>query len=278
MSDPLSAALATLRHRFGPQALHRGDQAERSTAWPTGVPVIDTTLTPGGLPRGRLTVLAASARGPSGRLTLLQSLASVASRSCDVGYVDLHDTLDPGFLADLGADLDACLVLSPGRPNWERGLVMARALVVAGTPWIGIALGDDRPNPRLWEHALVALVEAVGKRTTVCVVATPSPIPAPLAYASSLTLTCAAAGWQMAHGDVAGLRVLLAAEKSRVGAPGAEANLLLRYPRPYAVAEVIGLPTVVTPRLQIPTGTAAAAGELPTRELPSIPAVAAAPG
>jgi recA bacterial DNA recombination protein len=250
MTDSLAAALTTLRRRYGPQALRRGEQADPAAFWPTGVPVIDATLTPGGLPRGRVSVLAASTSGPSGRLTLLQSLAAAASRSCDIGYIDLLDTLDPGFLADLGADLDACLVISPGRLHWERGLVMARALVVAGTPWIGIALSDGRPPPRLWSHALVALAEAIGKRATVCVVAAPAPLAAPLAYASSLTLGCASAGWHLAHGDVAGLRLRLTTIKSKVGAPGAETSLLLRYPRPYATAEVVGLPRVLVPPRQ----------------------------
>jgi len=249
--------------------LHRGEPAERAAVWPTGVPVIDSVLSAGGLPRGRVTVLSAPSPGPSGRLTLLQSLAAVASRSCDIGYVDLLDTVDPGFLADLGADLDACLVLSPGRRQWERGLVMARALVVAGTPWIGIALGDDQPPPRLWEHSLAALVEAAGKRRSVCLIAAPAPLAAPLAYASSLTLRCAAAGWHLSHGDVAGLRVHLTTAKSRVSVPGAAASVLLRYPRPYATAEVVGLPTVVRPRLQAAAGTAA--------EFEQIAAMAATP-
>jgi len=195
-------------------------------------------------------MLAAARTGPSGRLTLLQSLAAVASRACDVGYVDLAGSMDPGFLADLGADLSACLVATPGPDRWERGLVTARALVVAGMPWMGIALGRERPAPRLWEHALAALAEALSKRGTVCVIAAPVPLAAPLAHASSLTLTCAAAGWQRAHGDVSGLRVLLTAAKSKVSAPGAEATILLRYPRPYSAAEVVGLPTVITPQLR----------------------------
>jgi hypothetical protein len=271
MTDSLAAALTTLRRRFGPQALQRGEPAEVASVWPTGVPVIDSALAPGGLPRGRVTVLAASGRGPSGRLTLLQSLAAVASHSCDIGYVDLLDTLDPGFLADLGADLDACLVLSPGRGQWERGLVMARALVVAGTPWIAVALGDAAPAPRLWERALIALAEAAGKRSTVCVLAAPAPLALPLAYASSLTLSCASAGWQRAHGDVAGLRVRLRTTKSKLSAPGAEAGLLLRYPRPYAVAEVVGLPTVVTAHRDAGASTAMV-------DLPVTDAAAAARG
>jgi len=270
MSDSLSAALATLRRRYGPQALHRGDLAGVAGGWATGVPVIDSQLTPGGLPRGRVTVLAAARVGPSGRLTLLQSLTAVASRSRYVGYIDLAGSVDPGFLADLGADLDACLVVTPGRDRWERGLVMARALVVAGISWVGIALGPDRPAPKLWEHALAALAEALGKRRTVCVIAGPAPLATPLAHVSSLTLACAPAGWQRAHEDVSGLRVRLTAVKSRIGAPGAEATVLLRYPRPYAVAEVVGLPTVITPRLQ------PAAGERSSLRPAPAPAAAAA--
>ncbi|MBV8528547.1 MAG: hypothetical protein JOZ75_09550, partial [Candidatus Dormibacteraeota bacterium] len=75
--DSLDAALATLKRRYGPKALRRGNAAEAAAVWPTGVPAIDDVLAPGGLPRGRLTVLAAGTRGgPSGRLTLLQSLAA----------------------------------------------------------------------------------------------------------------------------------------------------------------------------------------------------------
>ena len=127
---------------------------------------------------------------------------------------------------------------------------MARALVGAGMPWVGVALGGDQPRPSLWEHALATLAEAVAKRGAICVVAAPAPVAAPLRHASSLTLVCAAAGWQRANGDVAGLRVRLTTAKNKLGAPGAEATVLLRYPRPYATAEVVGLPSVVVPRLQ----------------------------
>lgn len=265
MPDSLSAALATLRRRYGPRALRHGGAQEPAECWPTGVPVLDGVLLPGGLPRGRIVVLAAAASpGPSGRLTLLQSLAALASRSQDLGYVDLAGTVDPGFLADLGAELQSCLVLRPEPERWERGMAMARTLVGSGLPWMGLALGARQPRSALWEHALAALAETVCKRGAVCVVAAPAPLAAPLAHASSLTLTCAAAGWQRAHGDVTGLRVRTTVTKCKVGQPGAEATLLLRYPRPYAVAEVLGLPSVLAP--------AAVATADP------LPAVAAAPG
>ena len=262
MADSLSAALATLRSRYGPQALQRGN-GQVAGVWPTQTPVLDTILLPGGLPRGRVTVLAATSRGASGRLTLLQSLAATASRGCEVGYIDLAGTLDPGFLADLGADLAACLVVTPEAGRWERGFAMARTLVRAGLPWLGIALDSPGPGrsrpPSCWDHALAGLAEAVAKQGAVCIVAAPSPLAAPLAHAASLTLACTAAGWQRAHGDVVGLRMRAAVVKSRVGLPGAEAALLLRYPRPYTVAEVVGLPSVITPPVQVPEQTPAAA-------------------
>jgi hypothetical protein len=274
MPDSLSAALATLRRRYGPQALRRGNQQEIPERWPTEVPVLDGVLTPGGLPRGRITLLAATAAsGPSGRLTLLQSLAAVASRSRDVGYVDLAGSLDPGFLADLNADLGACLVLNPGVDRWERGFAMARALVRAGMPWLGIALGRIQPRPAQWEHALTTLAEVVATREAVCIVAAPAPLAAPLAHASSLTLACATEGWQRAHGDVSGIRVRMTTVKSKVGVPGAEAALLLRYPRPYSIAEAVGLPTVVIPRVSLDDSDAPA---LPA-DTPALPA-AAMPG
>ena len=248
MSDSLAAALATLKRRYGPKALRRGGVIEASEVWPTGVPALDDVLTPGGLPRGRLTLLAAASRsGPSGRLTLLQSLTALASRSQEVGYVDLAGTLDPGFLADLGADLTSCLVLDPGAARWGCGLAMGRSLVRAGLPWLAVALGAAQPRLAVWEHALTALIEAVARSGAVCVVAAPAPAAAPLAYASSLTLGCMPLGWQRAHGDVTGLRVRLHTSKSKVGVPDAEAAVLLRYPRTYAVAEVVGLPSVVVP-------------------------------
>jgi hypothetical protein len=51
-------------------------------------------------------------------------------------------------------------------------------------------------------------------------------------------------GWQEVHGDITGLRLALEVTKSRLHAPGATATLLLRYPRPYATAEVVAYPAV----------------------------------
>jgi recA bacterial DNA recombination protein len=245
----LADTVAGLQHRYGSAAVHRGDEPDggESAAWGTGIPALDVRLAPGGLPRGRLTLLQAAQEGVSGRLTLLQALAARASREGDVVYVDVAASLDPGFLADLGAELDNCLAVLPGRGRWREGLAMARALVVAGSPWVGVALGRRRDRDPGIEPALNGLVEAVHRRRAVCVVAAPSPPSAPFAYASSLTLSCTPAGWQESHGDITGLRLALTVTKSRLHAPGAAATLLLRYPRPYATAEVVGYPAVWHP-------------------------------
>ena len=250
--EVLASTLATLQQRYGAATVRRGDEPDGgdAPAWPTGIPALDVHLAPGGLPCGRLTLLQAAGRAASGRLTLLQALAARASREGEVVYVDVAASLDPGYLADLGADLGACLAVLPGRGRWREGLAMARALVVAGSPWVAVALGREVGRDPAADHALTGLLDAVHRRRAVCVVAAPAPPAAPLAYASSLTLLCRAAGWQESHGDIAGLRVALEVSKSRVGAPGATDTVLLRYPRPYATAEVIGLPSVVVPRLQ----------------------------
>jgi recA bacterial DNA recombination protein len=244
----LADAVAGLQRRYGTAAVHRGPESDGGDGafWATGVPTLDGRLVPGGLPRGRLTLLQAAAAGTSGRLTLLQALAARASREGEVVYVDVAASLDPGFLADLGADLGSCLAVLPGRGRWREGLAMARALVVAGSPWVGVALGRRQPRDAEIEQALNGLVEAVHRRHAVCVVAAPAPAAAPLAYASSLTLSCRPVGWQESHGDITGLRVRLEVTKSRLHAPGATDTLLLRYPRPYAAAEVVGYPVVMT--------------------------------
>jgi hypothetical protein len=255
MPTPLSQALATLRRRHGEAVIRSGDALGGVEVWPTGLPVLDHRLTPGGLPVGRVSLLAA-APGASGRLTLLQTLIAAASRERVAVYLDLVGSLDPGFLADLGADLRSLLVVRPPSGRWGEGFSMARSLVMAGAPWLAVALpaagagsgpaGGPRPRSDLgWEHRLSTLVESVAARRAVCLVSAASPLPPALGSAASLTLECAADGWEEAHGDVLGLRTRLTVVKSKVSTPGETAALLLRYPRPFAAAEAVGRPAVV---------------------------------
>jgi recA bacterial DNA recombination protein len=244
-SSSLAEAISALQRRYGAAAVRRGGDPVASDVWPSGLPVLDR-LVGGGLPLGRIAVLAGQRATASGRLTLLQALLAVASRSGQVAYVDLPGSLDPGYLADLGADLPSCLVVRPPQGAAGPGLAMARTLVRAGVPWVGIAFAPGRSGAAAgWEHPLTALGEAAWSSRAVVCVSAPAPLPRPLAYASSLTLGCTPLGWQEAHGDVVGLRVRLDVLKSKVGAPGASSPALLRYPRPHAVGDVVGLPTLL---------------------------------
>lgn len=261
MSTPLSQALAELRRRHGDGVIRPGAALGGVEAWPTGLPSLDRRLTVGGLPLGRVSLLAAASPGmASGRLTLLQALAAAASRERTAVYLDLTGSLDPGYLADLGADLGSLLVVTPPSGRLGDGLAMARRLVAAGAAWLAVALPRDVPAAasrgvpeRGWDHRLTALAEAVAARRAVCVITAGAP-PAALRHAASLAIRCTATGWHVAHGDVLGLRVRLTVAKSRVGALGEQVELLLRYPRPFALAEVVTRPVVV----ELPGGDGAA--------------------
>lgn len=271
----LLGAVSELRRRFGETAVHvgmgqavgafpegetvvpgearTGGEPGKAEAvpglpvWPTGIPALDGLTSLGGLPRGRLVLLVAGTSGATGRLTLLQALGAMASRSMPVAYVDLAGSLDPGFLADLGADLDAWVVVRPPQLALHAGLTMARILVAAGVPWLGVGLGRRCPvgAAAAVAAAATALAAAVSGAEAVACLSLPARGPRAVARVAALTLTCRSQGWQEAHGDVVGLRVGLEVTASRVAVPGAPATLLLRYPRPYAAAGVVGFPTVV---------------------------------
>jgi hypothetical protein len=268
----LDEVVGRLQRRHGPAAVRWGGDPASAEVWPTGIPVLDAVL-PQGLSCGRISVLTGERGRATGRLTLA-------------------GTLDPGFLADLGADLEACYVVRPPRRALGPGLAMARTLVAAGVPWLAVALGSAAGRERGWEHALSALVGVVQGRGAVACVSAPSPPAAPLAYASSLTIACTPLDWQLAHGDVTGLRVRLTVVKSKIGGQGGrlssaddglggvpptgrvsaqmngEVGLLLRYPRPHSPAEVVGLPEVVEePPAQQPAAAAVATPQPASRAL-----------
>ena len=277
MPTPLSEALATLRRRHGDAVIRSGDSLGGIEAWPTGLPILDHRLTPGGLPVGRVSLLAA-APGASGRLTLLQALTAIASRERVAVYLDLVGSLDPGFLADLGADLTSLLVIQPPSGRWGRGSPWP------GAWWRPVPPGSPsrcqrrvprppprgpplrRPLPPSPREPGTARASPEGRArapTPDGSTASPpwsnrSPLAGPSAWspppphcrrpwghAASLTLECAADGWEEAHGDVLGLRTRLTVVKSKVSTPGETAALLLRYPRPFAAAEAVGRPAVV---------------------------------
>jgi hypothetical protein len=247
----LAEAISLLERRYGPRALRRGSDPMPAAVWSTGLPVLDDQLLAGGgLPVGLVTVLAGESQGgaggATGRLSLLQGLLAIASRQMQVAYVDLPGTLDPGYVADFGLDPTSCLVVRPPGGAVGPGLAMARALIRAGVPWVGVAFPNRLVSaPSTWEHPLSALVAAAKTAGAVLAFSALAPLPAPLAHASSLTIACSRLGWHEVHGDVDGIRIALTISKSKISAPGATGVALVRYPRPHAVADVVGMPTLL---------------------------------
>ena len=269
----LDEAISLLHERYGHAALHRGGDPVSGSVWSTGMPVFDEVLLPGGLPVGRVTVIAGAAPRATGRLSLLQTLLATASQSMQVVYVDLPGTLDPGILFDLGLDGESCLVVRPPSRAIGPGLAMARSLVRAGVPWVGVAFpnGSER-SAEAWRHPLTALADAAWTGRAVLCVSAPAPLPRPLAYASSLTLISTKLAWHEDHDDIVGMRVQLTVSKSKVGAPGAMADVLIGYPRPHKVPSVVGLPSVMPPYRDL--DDAASGDELRSNPPVALPVIA----
>ena len=213
----LADTVAGLQRRYGNAAVHRGPEPDGGEAggWATGIPALDIRLAPGGLPRGRVTLLQAARRG--------RAAGSPCSRRWRPGPATrarwCTSTSPPASTpASSPTSAPTSAAASPSSPAGA----LARGAGDGPRPGGGrFALGGGGARPRAppraeIEQALNGLVEAVHRRRAVCVVAAPSPAAAPLAYASSLTLSCLPAGWQESHGDVTGLRVALEVSKSRL--------------------------------------------------------------
>ncbi|HXA27682.1 MAG TPA: hypothetical protein VN193_02950 [Candidatus Angelobacter sp.] len=246
----LEEALSRIRQRYGEGVVRRGRDPVPAGVWPTSLPVLDHLLPGGGLPKGRLTVLAGEGQRENpqrttGRRAILQTLTCSASQVTQVAYVDFPATLDLGYLFDLGLNAENCLIARPPGGAIGPGLAMARTLLRAGVPWVGICFPAVLPPGSGWAHALNALVEAAWSCRGVVCLAAPAPLPAALAHASSLTLTCTPTGWAKQHGYVTGLRLVVGVTKNKLGAPGAAADTLVKFSRPHSVPDVVGVPTLL---------------------------------
>lgn len=244
----LEEAVATVQQRYGPAALRPGADPVPGGTWPTCLPLLDHELLDGGLPRGRITVIegsppAGAPHATTGRLAVLHAILAMATRDGLAVYVDIPSTVNPGDVADAGGDVGNLLVVRPPGGHVGQGLAIARSLLRAGAPFVGIVLPNLLRGRASWTHPLTALVQgAWSTRAVVCFSAC-RPLPAPLAYASSLTLNCSRHSWLEHHGVLTGLQVTLSVSKSKISAPGASAKTSIRYARPYAVP---GSPGVVS--------------------------------
>lgn len=221
----LQRAIQAVQVRFGEQALVRAGRLEAVAAWPSGVGVVDRLSGIGGLPRGRVCLLAG---GPgSGKLSLGLALLAQATRDfAQAVVVDAAAGFDPWALAALGGDLEPLTVVRP--PGSEAAGEATVALARAGAGFL-LCLGV-LPEPAL------APLESAAARSGCLVLAVAEAPPAALAYASSLTLELARTSWTWERGELVGLRARALCVKNKVAAPGGAGELEVRYPLGPALA------------------------------------------
>jgi recombination protein RecA len=127
----LDTALANLKKRFGEGTVMRLGEAEhlKVAAIPTGSLSLDLALGIGGVPRGRITEI----YGPeaSGKTTICQHIIAEAQRIGGIAaFVDVEHTLDPGYAARCGVNVDELYISQPD--TGEQALEIAEALIRSG--------------------------------------------------------------------------------------------------------------------------------------------------
>ncbi len=219
MRKELQRAIDTIHVRFGGQALVPGGRLAAAQPWPTGIAPVDRLSGIGGLPRGRISAL----QGPpgSGKLSLGLSLLARGTREfARTVVIDPQRGFDPGTLAGLGADLESLVLVRP--PTSAAAGEAATALARAGTGFL--LLLDSPPEP-----ALAPLESAAARSGCAVVAVAGEPMPAALAYASSLTLRLRHSHWLVERGLVIGLAAHLTCLKNKLAPPGASAEVEIRY-------------------------------------------------
>jgi RecA/RadA recombinase len=214
-TEKLEHAIGSIHVRFGGHALVHAGRLPAARPWPTGLAAVDRLSGIGGLPRGRVTVFQ-GALG-SGKLSLALALLARATREhAHAVVIDRRRArFDPWIPDRLGADLDALTVVRP--PNAAVAGEAAVALARAGTGF-GLVL-EELPEPAL------APLESAAARSGSLVLVVAGGERRALAHASSLTLELERVGW-----EGLGPRSVVRCVKNKLAAPGAEAELVLRYP------------------------------------------------
>jgi recombination protein RecA len=227
-AEKLQRAIGAIHVRFGGQALVQANRLPPTEPWPTGQPAVDRLSGIGGLPRGRVSVLQGTPG--SGKLSLALALLARASREhARAVVIDGHGGFDPWIADRLGADLGAITVVRSTTPAAAGEAAVALARAGAG---FGLVL-DALP-----EAALAPLESAAARSGCLVVVVAEARAWAgeaseerrALAHASSLTLELGHLGWVRGPDMVTGARTMVRCVKNRLGAPGAEAELEVRYP------------------------------------------------
>ncbi|MFN8499210.1 MAG: hypothetical protein U0641_15280 [Anaerolineae bacterium] len=242
--ERLDQTVSVLQTRFGARAIQQGVRA--STSVPhlaTGFGELDAALGIGGIPRGKITVLAGAAT--SGKRTLAALLLARAQgpKGRPVAYVDLGQTCDAEYLERCGVDLDAALIARPKDSRQALDLLLSLAerrdwAAVVFDHWS--ALAEDARTQRYAAAALDQLTARLAQTegTTIVLDEAPrgiwsrllgDPARDALGQHAAVRLALRRESWLDLGRDVRGYRVEVKVEKNKLGPAGASVTVEIRF-------------------------------------------------
>ncbi len=243
--ERLEQTVSVLQTRFGARAIQQGVRTPTSVPHlATGFWELDTALGIGGIPRGKMTVLAGTAT--SGKRTLAALLLARAQgvKRRPVAYVDLAQTCDAEYLERCGVDLESVLVARPKDSRQALDLLLSLAerrdwAAVVFDHWA--ALVADAATQR---YAVVALDQltarlAQSEGTLIVLDETPrggiwnwllgDPARDALGQHSAVRLALRRESWLDLGRDVRGYRVEVKVEKNKLGPSGKAVTVEIRF-------------------------------------------------
>ena len=227
----LQDAIGRIRSRWGAAALttHPEVDGGLATGVATGIVELDGLTAVGGVPAGRVSLLLGA-----GGLDVAERLLARATQAEVSLLVDFNGHADPWLLARLGADLDRLLIIGihPGHPDTglRDCLDAVLALVRSGVRCVVVDLPPAVAVDPTWDIYAPLLASACSRADAVLVVVAAA-AGAPLRHASSLSLRCLRQSWWLTHGDLAGVRLTVEVEKSKVPVLHPRASFTVAFPR-----------------------------------------------
>jgi recombination protein RecA len=128
----LNETIVELQNRFGMQVIRRRVQTKSTNEAQisTTFPALDTALSSGGLPRGRISEIIGAPT--SGMATIaLRIMAKAQERGQTAVYIDPDHTFDPAYGALLGIELDRMILVRPY--DLEQALAILRDFILGGS-------------------------------------------------------------------------------------------------------------------------------------------------
>jgi recombination protein RecA len=222
----LAAAIDVIHVRFGEQALAHVDRLPEIESWPSGVPALDRLTGIGGLPRGRISMLAG--RGTCGKTSLGMAALAAATRHFSATVViDAGGSFDAWSLKVFGPDFQALTVVRPPAGDAEATGEAATALARAGAGFMLLLLpARVAAGAEPW----LALLCSAAEKSSCVVVAVVEEMSKPLGHAASTTIAVERTGWLFERGELLGLCARLECVKNKLATPGRSAVLEVRYP------------------------------------------------